>query len=163
YGFLLTCSAITVIFFQFWTSRVIKSRPPFLMMALGVVFYMIGFTMFGFVTAYALFALAIVIITIGEMIVMPTSSALAANFAPQDMRGRYMAVFGLTWVLPSTFAPAAAGYILDNLNPNLLWYVGGVLCAVAALSFYALHIRLGAQERFAPAPPNGQALQAASD
>ncbi len=163
YGFLLTCSAITVIFFQFWTTRVIKSRPMFLMMAFGVIFYAIGFGMFGFVSAFALFALAIVIITIGEMIVMPTSSALAANFAPEAMRGRYMAAFGLTWVLPSTFGPAAAGYILDNFDPNLLWYIGGGLCLAAAACFYALHLRLGKQERFAPAPPEGQAVAAASD
>jgi len=60
------------------------------MMAVGVFFYMIGFGMFGFVTVYWLFATAVVIITVGEMVIMPTASALATNFAPEDMRGRYM-------------------------------------------------------------------------
>jgi MFS family permease len=153
YGFLLTSSAITVIFFQFWMTRVIKHRPPFLMMAFGTVFYMIGFTMFGFVSAYYLFVAAIVIITIGEMIIMPISQALAANFAPEEMRGRYMAIFGLSWAIPATIAPLAAGLILDNLNPNLLWYIGGALCGLSVLSFWALHLRLGGQKRFEPAPP----------
>jgi MFS family permease len=151
YGFLLTSSAITVILFQFWTTRQIKHRPPFLMMALGTLFYMVGFGLFGFVSAYWLFVMNIVIVTIGEMIIMPTSQALAANFAPEDMRGRYMAVFGLTWGIPSIFGPGLAGVILDNMNPNLLWYVAGILCAVAAFSYYALHLRLGTQRRFAPA------------
>lgn len=150
YGFLMTTSAITVILFQFWVSRRIKHRPPFIIMAIGTLFYMIGFSMFGFVAAYWLFMSAIVVITIGEMLIMPTSQALAANFAPEEMRGRYMAIFGLTWLLPSTFAPMLAGIILDNFNPNLLWYIGGVLCAVSALAFYALHLRLGKQERFLP-------------
>ncbi|MCL4275215.1 MAG: MFS transporter [Anaerolineales bacterium] len=150
YGFLMTTSAITVILFQFWVSRRIKHRPPFIIMALGTLFYMIGFSMFGFVAAYWLFMSAIVVITIGEMLIMPTSQTLAANFAPEEMRGRYMAVFSLTWLLPSTFAPMLAGIILDNFNPNLLWYIGGVLCAVSALGFYALHLRLGKQERFLP-------------
>lgn len=152
YGFLLTTSAITVIMFQFWVTRLIKHRPPFLMMALGTLFYMIGFGMFGFVYTYQLFALAIVIITVGEMIVMPTIQALAANFAPVEMRGRYMAMFGLTYMIPAMFGPGAAGYILDNYSPNLLWYIGGVLCAVSALSFYGLHLLLGSQQRFVPAP-----------
>ena len=151
YGFLLTSSAITVILFQFWTTRQIKHRPPFLMMALGTLFYMIGFGLFGIVSAYWLFVLNIVIITIGEMIIMPTSQALAANFAPENMRGRYMAVFGLTWGIPSIFGPGLAGVILDNMNPNLLWYIAGFLCAVAAFSYYALHLRIGKQNRFAPA------------
>lgn len=120
YGFLLTTSAIIVILFQFWTTRRIRNAPPFLMMALGALFYLVGFTLFGVVAVYALFALNIVIITIGEMIIMPVSQALAAHFAPAEMRGRYMAMFGLSWMLPATLGPGAAGVILDNYNPNLL-------------------------------------------
>lgn len=151
YGFLLTTSAIVVILFQFTMTRLIKHRPPFLMMALGTAFYVVGFSMFGFVSTYWLFALAIVVITIGEMIVVPTSQALAANFAPEAMRGRYMAMFSLLWMIPATFGPGAAGYILDNFNPNLLWYIGGILCAVSSLSYVLLHSRLKSQPRFATA------------
>jgi MFS family permease len=110
-----------------------------LMMALGSAFYVVGFSMYGFVTAYFLFIAAIVVITIGEMIVMPVSQALAANFAPEAMRGRYMAVFGLCWGLPSLVGPTLAGMILDNLNPRLVWYIGGVLCSLAVLAYIALH------------------------
>ena len=160
YGFLMTTSAITVVIFQFWVSRIIKHRPPFLMMAIGTAFYVVGFTLFGIVTTYVLFALNIVIITIGEMIIMPMSQAIAANFAPEAMRGRYMAVFGLIWALPATIGPGAAGYILDNYNPNWLWYIGGLLCIVAVLAYYAMHIRLGAKPEFAPAPDEADAVPA---
>jgi MFS family permease len=148
YGFLLTSSAIIVVLFQFWVTRITKRRPAFLMMALGTVFYVVGFSMFGFISVYALFILAAVVITIGEMIVVPTSQTLAANFAPVDMRGRYMAVFGLSWAVPSTIGPGLAGLILDNFNPNLLWYMGGALCIISALGYYVLHLRLGRQKRF---------------
>lgn len=151
YGFLLTVSAIVVILLQLWVSRILKRRPPFKMMVIGTLFYALGFGLFGVVSAYTLFALAVVIITLGEMIIMPTTQVLAANFAPEAMRGRYMAVYGLTWMLPSTIGPGAAGIILDHFNPNLLWYGGAVLCVVSALGFFALHLRLGAQPRFAPA------------
>lgn len=120
--------------------------------------YMLGFSLFGFVATFWLFALNIVIVTIGEMIVVPTSQALAANFAPEEMRGRYMAVFSATWGIPAVFGPAAAGMILDNLNPNLLWYLSGFLCAAAAVWYYALHVRLGKQKRFASAPPEQGAI-----
>jgi MFS family permease len=148
YGFMLTASAVVVIFFQFTVTRLVKRRPPFLMMAFGTIFYMIGFSMFGFVSVYWLFVTAVVVITIGEMIIMPVTSALAANFAPAQMRGRYMAVFGLTWAIPATIAPTAAGVILDNYDPELLWYIGGALCLVSVMSFYVLHLVLGKQKRF---------------
>ena len=163
YGFLMTSSAITVVLFQFSVSRWLRNKKPFLMMAFGTLFYMIGFTMFGLVSAYPLFVTAIVVITIGEMIVVPISQGLAANFAPEQMRGRYMAVFGFSWAIPQTLGPGAAGYILDHFNPNLLWYIGGGLCALSAFSYYLLHIRLGARTQFAPAPKEGQPIPATTD
>ena len=160
YGVLLTGSAITVICFQFWMMRVIKMQPQFLMMALGTVFYLIGFGMFGIVSAYWMFVVAVIIITIGEMIVMPTSQTLAAGFARIDMRGRYMAVFGLSISIPNAFGPLAAGIVLDNFRPNLLWYLSALVCAISAGLFYGLHFKLGAQPRFAmsPARPERAAL-----
>ena len=150
YGLLMTSSAITVVLFQFGVSRWLRGRAPFRMMAFGTLFYMVGFTMFGLVSAYPLFVSAIVVITIGEMIVVPVSQGLAANFAPEEMRGRYMAVFGLSWAFPQTIGPGAAGYILDNFNPNLLWYIGGALCAVSALSYWALHLWDSADRNASP-------------
>jgi MFS family permease len=153
YGILMTASAITVVLCQFFVSRWLRNKPPFLMMSLGTLFFLIGFSMFGFVAAYALFAAALVVITIGEMIVFPVSQGLAANFAPEEMRGRYMAVFGLSWAIPQTFGLAAAGFVLDNFaNPSLLWYICGGISAISALGYYTLHLRLHKQERFAPRP-----------
>jgi MFS family permease len=151
YGVLLTSSAITVICFQFWMMRVIKTRPQFAMMTLGTMFYLIGFGMFGLVSVYWLFVVAVVIITIGEMIVVPTGQTVAAAFARIDMRGRYMAVFALSYSLPSAFGPLVAGIILDNYPPNLLWHLAVIVCAISAGGFYALHVKLGAQPRFAAA------------
>jgi MFS family permease len=152
YGLLLSVSAVTVILFQFRMLRVIKGQPMFLLMAAGTLFYMVGFGIFGFAAAYWLFAAAIVIITIGEMITFPIGQALASCFAPAQMRGRYMAVYELTGKFPATFGPAAAGVILDNFNPVLLWYGGALLCAVSALGFYLLHTRIGRTARFNGAP-----------
>lgn len=152
YGLLLTISAITVVLTQLWVTQRTKGKPPFLMMALGTVFYMIGFTMFGIVNLYILFAAAIIIITIGEMIVVPVSQYLAAKFAPEDMRGRYMAFFSLAWSLPSSIGPWAAGMILDHYNPNLVWYAGGIISAIAVMGFVSLNLALHKQKRFEPQP-----------
>lgn len=150
YGFLLTASAIVVILFQFSVTRFIKKKAPFNMMAIGTLFYMVGFSMFGFVNAYWLFVLAIVVITMGEMLVVPVSQTLATNFAPEEMRGRYMGIFGTSWAIPATFGPGLAGLILDNYNPNLLWYIGSAVCGISVLAFFGLHLALGKQKRFAP-------------
>jgi len=149
YGMLMSSSAVLVVLTQIWVTKQTKKYPPLTMMALGAAFYAIGFSAFGFFSAYLIFVLAILIITVGEMITVPVSQALAAKFAPEDMRGRYMAVFGLSWSIPQTIGPVAAGLILDNSDPRLLWYIGGVLCLVSVMGYLLLHSRLKHQERFA--------------
>ena len=97
YRALLSIDAALVVLLQFWVTRRVRDRPPMVMMALGTALYMVGLTMFGFVSAYWLFIVAILLLTFGEMVVMPISQALAARFAPEDMRGRYMAFYSLAW------------------------------------------------------------------
>ncbi len=151
YGLMLSITGLEVVVLQIWISRIIRKYQPFLMMVLGALFFMVGFTMIGFVRGFAFFLLAVIIATVGEMIMFPTNKALALNFAPAEMRGRYMAIYDLGWTLPATFGPAAAGLILDHYDPDLLWFLGGLLCAVSATGFYALHLWLGRQKRFVPA------------
>jgi MFS family permease len=151
YGLMLSITGLEVVLFQIWISRLIRKYHPFLMMALGSFFFMVGFTMIGLVHGFALFLLAVSVATVGEMIMFPTNKALAVNFAPAEMRGRYMAIYDLGWTIPATFGPAAAGLILDHYDPDLLWYLGGLLCAIAVVSFFTLHLWLGRQKRFAPA------------
>jgi MFS family permease len=155
YGMMMSINALAVVAFQFWVTRRTSQRPPLLMMALGTGFYLVGFTMYGFVSGYPLFILAMVIITIGEMIVIPVSQALAARFAPEAMRGRYMAFFSLSWALPATVGPLAAGLIMDNFNPDWVWYAGGILCAVSITGFLMLQRAVGGRLG-APAQPVGE-------
>jgi MFS family permease len=151
YGQMIALTGLEVVLLQIWISRRIRSFKPFLTMTVGVLFFMAGFTLVGLVRELWLFYLAVIVITLGEMITFPTNRVIATSFAPEDMRGRYMAIYDLGWTLPATFGPAAAGLILDNYNPTLIWYIGGAICGVSALWYYVLHRQLGAEPRFQPA------------
>jgi len=111
------------------------------------VIYALGFAMYGFVSAFWLFIVAMVIITIAEMLVSPTGQAIVAKLSPEDMRGRYMAVFGFAWTLPVAIGPLAAGLIMDNYNPNWIWYGSGIILLLSASVFAILQIK--ASSRFA--------------
>ena len=139
YGWLLSINAIIVVALQFWVTRRIKKYKPMLIMAVGSLLYALGFAMYGFVSTFALFVTAMVIITVGEMIVSPMQQSLVASFAPEAMRGRYMAVSGLTWSVAFTVGPYFAGLILDGANPSLLWILCGCIGVLATLGFAALN------------------------
>lgn len=142
YGYILSLNAAMVVLFQFGITRRIEKRPPLLMMAFGTALYAIGFAMYGFVSTYFLFLLAMVVITVGEMIVAPVGQALVARFAPEEMRGRYMAVFGYSWGISFMIGPYLAGTVLDNFDPRFLWYAAGIIGTLAVMGFLALHRRV---------------------
>jgi MFS family permease len=139
YGALLSINAIMVVFLQFWVTRRLEKYRPMLIMSSGSILYALGFAMYGFVSTFALFVTAMLIITIGEMVVSPIQQSLVASFAPEAMRGRYMAVSGLSWSVSFTVGPYFAGLILDGSNPNLLWTLSGFIGLLATLGFSALN------------------------
>ncbi len=139
FGFLLSLNALMVVVFQFWITKKISKYAPMKMMIVGTLFYMIGFGMYGFISAPYLYFIAMVILTIGEMIVIPVSLGAAASFAPEDKRGRYMAVFGFHWSIPNLFGVLAAGLVMDHLGPNWVWYLAGILCMMAIVGFWLLN------------------------
>jgi len=141
FGYILSLNAAMVVLFQFSITRWMAKYRPLIMMAVGTLLYAIGFGMYGFVSTYVLFLVAMVIITIGEMLVSPTSQALTAQFAPEDMRGRYMAVFGFSWVIPMATGPLLAGLVMDYADPRWVWYAAGLLGLVAAGAFGFLQRR----------------------
>jgi MFS family permease len=109
--------------------------------------------MYGFVATFALFIVAMVIITIGEMIAVPVAQALVAQFAPEEMRGRYMAIFGVGWLIPTATGPLLAGLIMDNYDPNWVWYASGLIGTIAVGGYVLLHLRVGGRlSRPATAP-----------
>ncbi len=139
YGLILSLNAAMVVLFQFPITRRIEGLPPMLVMGVGALLYALGFGLYGFVTSYALFLVAMAIVTVGEMVIAPVAQAITATLAPEDKRGRYMAVFGFSFAVPFAIGPYLAGLILDHLNPDLLWYVAALLGTISALWFVALH------------------------
>jgi MFS family permease len=146
YGGLLSLNAAMVVLFQFPITRRIENQKPLSMMAVGCLLYAIGFGMYGFVSGYPMFMLAMVIITVGEMIVAPMGQALVAKFSPEDMRGRYMAIHGFSWIIPFAFGPILAGFVLDNYDPRWLWYIAGGIGLLAVLGFLSLQRRMNKDE-----------------
>jgi MFS family permease len=142
YGWLLSLNAALVVLFQFPITRRIEKRPPMALMATGAAMLGLGFAMYGFFSTYAWFLSAMLIITLGEMIMLPVSNALVAKFSPEDMRGRYSFMYSISWGIAYAAGPYLAGLIMDHANPNWLWYACGILGLTAALGFVFLPGRL---------------------
>lgn len=142
FGYMMSMNAGMVVLFQFWIVKRIKKYPPMWLMIVASILYGIGYILYGFVGAPLMFFVGMAVITIGEMIHIPVAQALSAHFAPEDMRGRYMAVFGFGWAIPNTVAPLLAGLVMDNYDPYWVWYIAGILAVFAAFSFGFLQYKV---------------------
>jgi len=142
FGYILSLNAAMVVLFQFSITRRIARYRPLIVMALGTLLYAVGFGMYGLVSTYLLFLVAMIIITIGEMMTASISQALVARFAPEDMRGRYMAIFGFSWVIAGAVGPLLAGLVMDNADSRWVWYAAGLVGLVAAEAFALLQRRV---------------------
>ena len=138
YGFIPTTNALMVIFFQFAVTLVTKRFSPLPVIALGALFY--TFATAGIVLGQGFwgFWLCMVILTVGELILMPTASTYVAGLAPADKRGRYMGLFGLTWNVSMGIGPLIGGILSDNLGPVSIWYGAAAFGALSVLGFLLL-------------------------
>jgi len=138
YGFLPATNGIMIVLLQLWVTGQTRKYSSHGMLAVGSAFYGIATFTIAFMTGFWGFWFSMVLMTIGEMILVPTSSTFAANMAPVDMRGRYMSLYSLTWGLSTGIGPVLGGLLSDNLGPRFIWIGGGLIGMISVLVFLTL-------------------------
>ncbi len=150
FGWVMTTNAGMVALLQYSVSRWAERRPRLRMMALGAALYGLGVGSVALARGFPWFLGSMVLVTFGEMISVPIASAVAADMAPPDLRGRYMAFFGLTWTAGYAIGPVLGGLMADHLSVRLLWPLMSMLGMVVTGGFLLLHRRMAGRFR-APA------------
>lgn len=140
YGFIPTTNAIMVVTLQILITRQTKKHNALPMMAFGAAFYAAAAFMIAFGRGFWFFWLAMVVMTFGELIMVPTATTFSANLAPAAKRGRYMSVHGMTNGISSGIGPLLGGALNDSISPQAPWLAGGFISTVS-VAFYALLYR----------------------
>jgi MFS family permease len=141
YGWLPTTNALLVVTCQVFITRRLKKYPTTLVMRLGAIFYVAAPLLIALSEGFWGFWMAMVILTWGELIVVPSASAMAANVAPIDKRGRYMSLYGLTWNLAAGISPLFGGMLSDSFGPKAPWFGGVITGLLAVIAFWWLDRR----------------------
>ncbi|MFI7451964.1 MFS transporter [Nonomuraea sp. NPDC049714] len=135
-GILFTVSALTIIAGQpLLRLRPVAALPPAEGMAVGAAFMAAGLA--GYALAHALPALAVATVmwSVGDLLIMGRAYAVVADLAPPEARGRYLAVYGTSWGFATVAAPIAGTQLLERLGAEGLWAcLAGVCLLFAAAS-----------------------------
>ncbi|MBN2043436.1 MAG: MFS transporter [Anaerolineales bacterium] len=147
YGLIPMTNALMVVAFQVFVTNRSKHRPPLWIMSLGALFYTAGVTSVGLGSDFWVFWLSMVILTLGELLLVPTATTFAANLAPPDMRGRYMSLYSLSWQAAAGIGPLIGGILNDQISPKAIWFGGGLFGLAGVVYFVISAVRAGSSKK----------------
>lgn len=137
-GLLFTVNGVMVVLFQAWAAGAVSGRRLSASIAAGALFYAAAWSWIGFARGWTGLAIGVAIATVGEIIVSPCLTALAANLAPEALRGRYLGAQGLCAQLGHAAGPFLGGLGLEHLSGRWTpapWLAAGALAGAASWGF----------------------------
>jgi MFS family permease len=156
-GAMVLANAVTVVVAQLPVARIAEGRRRAATMCAGALAF-VGATALVLAAdrlearlAAAALLLSAVVVAVGECLHTTVLMPLVADLAPPPLRGRYMAVTGLSWWLGLALAPTLGGQLLAVSLPVAVVAAGGV-AAAAAVAALALERELPLAIRRTPLP-----------
>lgn len=139
-GAAFAANTLTLVAGQLFVLRLIRRRRRTDAAAVGALAFALAWLLalagghIGGGTAAAVVLIsALVVLAIGESLVAPTLPAIVNDLAPTALRGRYNAVFTLSWQVGPVIGPALAGFLLGESRGNELLLVLAAGCLIVAI------------------------------
>lgn len=131
YGWIPTTNALMCVFVQYFVTGITRRHPTLPVLGAGMLIYSLGVGSVALMSSFWGFWLSMVILTFGELTLVPTASKYVADLAPADLRGRYMSIHWLGWGVARTVSPILGGFLNDNIAPRAIW-IGGLLIGLTS-------------------------------
>jgi MFS family permease len=136
YGALIAINAIIIIFTEIPLNMKMEAWSHPRSMALGAGFCAVGFGVLALAKSLPLVVASVPLWTVGEMIVLPATSAFVADLAPPGRSGSYLGLSTTAFGLGFALGPFLGIYALEHFGSTVLWtsvfLVGGVAAALFA-------------------------------
>ena len=161
-GFMVLANAITVVLAQIPAARLAEGRRRAVTMALGALTFVaaslivVGAGLVDVRVAAAALLASATVVALGECLHTTVLMPLVADLAPAALRGRYMAVMGLSWWLGLALAPTLAAQLL-SVSPPAAMLAAASVAAAAAAAALALERQIPPTIRLTPSPKRVEA------
>jgi hypothetical protein len=131
WGFLVIVNPILVTLVQLRLTRAVARIPASLKLGVAMPLMGLPFLLLNVDAAIPVVAFVVFVFVIGEMLWVPTSQAVVAAFAPVDIRGAYLGVFGGSWAVAWALMPFLGLQARHSFGDAAMW------TGVAAISVLA--------------------------
>ncbi|MEU8237120.1 MFS transporter [Actinoplanes missouriensis] len=133
YGAVIAVNGVLIVLGQLFVPKLIEGRDSARVLALAALIIGVGFGLVAVADTAWVFALTVIVWTLGEMLQSPSNAATVAALSPPHLRGRYQGLNSLTWSIGTALAPILGGLLLQNGGDAVLWVGCFGLCAIAAV------------------------------
>ena len=134
FGLIYAVNPIVVIVAQVFVLRILDRIAGVRILVVALVVMGVGFGMTAFASTVPMYALTVVVWTIGEVGFNAVEPALVADIAPADLRGRYNGVVGMAYGAAALLGPLFGTRLFEDYGENVLW----TACLLASLVSAAL-------------------------
>ncbi len=133
WGFLVWINPLLVTLFQIRLTRASARFSPSLVLVVAML--VMGLPFLLFLVSHGLFVVITVltVFVIGEMLWVPTSQAIVADLAPEDIRGAYMGAFGSGAAIGFALAPLIGFQTRNSFGDDAAWVMFAGISVVAAV------------------------------
>jgi MFS family permease len=138
YGLVAAINGAVIVVLQIPVTRALRTRPTAGLLAAGSLLLSWGFGLTVFAGSVGLYALTVVVWTLGEIVHAPASMSVVADLAPVTARGRYQGMYTLSWSAAAFAGPLVGGLTLDHAGRGAVWAGCALVGTVAAAGYYAL-------------------------
>jgi MFS family permease len=121
YGTAIAVNGFLIILVTIPVSNMARGWPRFETAAVSAVLLGLGFGFTALASNFPLFAISIVIWTLGEIAATSVGPTIIADLSPIDLRGLYQGIFGAAWGLSYFLGPLVGGWVYENLGADTLW------------------------------------------
>lgn len=139
YGWIPTTNALMCVFVQYFVTSITRKHRTLPVLSVAMLIYAFGTGSVALMSSFWGFWLSMVILTFGELALVPTTSKYVADRAPANLRGRYMSIHWLGWGLARTLSPIIGGFLNDNIAPRAIWIGGLLIGLTSALGLFLLN------------------------
>lgn len=115
--------AVIALFEMIMINRIEKKRPPMFFIIIGAVFFASSYLLLSIPLVFhiGIAILAMLVFTVGEMLVLPFINTVVIGRSNEYNRGLYAAGYTLSWSVAQVVGPLTGFYIAKNLGYNWLW------------------------------------------
>lgn len=136
FSFLLSANAIIVILLTPVLTSLTQKAHPLKSIFIGGIFYFISYIMFAFNGFMATFIFAVVIMTIGEILISINTNNYIAIMTPKKYLGRAISILFVVTGAGYAIGPAVIGKIVELTSYTNAWFLIAAIMVGGIVSMY---------------------------